>query len=724
MAKLQSGTRVYGNTSIDTFITVGANASITGTTNATSNSTGTLTVAGGVGIKGNVFTGSIYITGASNNLTFVDGTTLSTSPTASISAAFTQANTSNTVAIAAYVQANAANLTAVTAFDKANTVNAFAQAAFDKANTGGSGSSSGYLANSIIFANTTGYLSNVNGLQFFSSNNTIRTTSLTLTTGAGGQITFADGTTQATAASGAATDQTARNLANTANNNAQASFDKANLSLIVAQASYDQANASNITAVAAFNQANSANLTAVTAFNQANVSIIIGQAAYLQANAANLTAVTSFNQANSANLTAVTAFNQANVSIIIGQAAYLQANAANITAVAAFNQANSANLTAVTSFNQANVSIIIGQASYLQANAANITAVAAFNQANSANLTAVTSFNQANTATIIAQAAYNQANVGGASIDQTARTTANNAYSQANVATIIAQAAYAQANTGGGGGSGTLSIAVDNFTASGSSAIFALSNTPASSNNVIVNLNGVTQLKSSYTVVGSTLTLSETPVVGTLIDVTTFLSGGSGSSGVDQTARTTANSAAITAQAAFDKANTGGSGIDQTARTQANTSNTVAIAAYNQANTATIIAQAAYAQANTGGGSTILPLILNDISNQFTGSQSVFTLFTDQTNITSSDVVDSKNMEVIINGLRLAPYIKQNTYPWLTPYDSFIGFRVVSDANTANLIIYNSPAPTDQAVLTIINRSTNVQTRKYPYSATTIALGD
>jgi len=239
MAKLQSGTRVYGNTSIDTFITVGANASITGTTNATSNSTGTLTVAGGVGIKGNVFTGSIYITGTSNNLTFVDGTTLSTSPTASISAAFTQANTAtiigqaaytranseiigtaayvqantattigqaafvqantaNTVAIEAYVRANAANLTAVTAFDKANTVNAFAQAAFDKANTGGSGSSSGYLANSIIFANTTGYLSNVNGLQFFSSNNTIRTTSLTLTTGAGGQITFADGTTQST----------------------------------------------------------------------------------------------------------------------------------------------------------------------------------------------------------------------------------------------------------------------------------------------------------------------------------------------------------------------------------------------------------------------------------------------------------------------------------------------------------------------------------------------
>jgi hypothetical protein len=37
--------------------------------------------------------------------------------------------------------------------------------------TSGGGSSSGYLANSIIFANASGYLSNTNNLQFFTSNN-------------------------------------------------------------------------------------------------------------------------------------------------------------------------------------------------------------------------------------------------------------------------------------------------------------------------------------------------------------------------------------------------------------------------------------------------------------------------------------------------------------------------------------------------------------------------
>jgi hypothetical protein len=68
--------------------------------------------------------------------------------------------------------------------------------------TGSSGgSSSGYLANSIIFANTTGYLSNTNTLRFISSNNTLITGNVLLS-GANARITFADGTSMNTAASG------------------------------------------------------------------------------------------------------------------------------------------------------------------------------------------------------------------------------------------------------------------------------------------------------------------------------------------------------------------------------------------------------------------------------------------------------------------------------------------------------------------------------------------
>jgi len=125
-----------------------------------------------------------------------------------------------------------------------------------------------------------------------------------------------------------------------------------------------------------------------------------------------------------------------------------------------------------------------------------------------------------------------------------------------------------------------------------------------------------------------------------------------------------------------------------------------------------------------GGGSAFSPVILNDISNQFNNMNCVFPLRLEQDDITNSNVSDSKNLEVIINGLRLSPYIVQQTYPWMTPYDSFKGFRVVTTATSANLIIYNAPAMGDSASVTIINNSSTIQTRKYPYSATTIALGD
>jgi hypothetical protein len=121
---------------------------------------------------------------------------------------------------------------------------------------------------------------------------------------------------------------------------------------------------------------------------------------------------------------------------------------------------------------------------------------------------------------------------------------------------------------------------------------------------------------------------------------------------------------------------------------------------------------------------TTIPLVLNDISNQFDGYKNVFVLINDQTPITNTYIADSKNLEVVLNGRRLSPYVTQIPWPWLTTYDSFNGFRVVSNANTANLVIYNTPDPGDTAFLTIINSSLTIQTRKYPYSATTIALGD
>ena len=55
MAKLLSGTRIYGNATVD------SNLTVSGTTTSNSNSTGTLTVSGGVGVKGNVYSDMVYI---------------------------------------------------------------------------------------------------------------------------------------------------------------------------------------------------------------------------------------------------------------------------------------------------------------------------------------------------------------------------------------------------------------------------------------------------------------------------------------------------------------------------------------------------------------------------------------------------------------------------------------------------------------------------------------
>jgi hypothetical protein len=52
MALLRSETRIYGNATVDTFLKIDGNNTAFP---ATSNSTGALRVAGGIGVKGNVF---------------------------------------------------------------------------------------------------------------------------------------------------------------------------------------------------------------------------------------------------------------------------------------------------------------------------------------------------------------------------------------------------------------------------------------------------------------------------------------------------------------------------------------------------------------------------------------------------------------------------------------------------------------------------------------------
>lgn len=65
----------------------------------------------------------------------------------------------------------------------------------------------------------------------------------------------------------------------------------------------------------------------------------------------------------------------------------------------------------------------------------------------------------------------------------------------------------------------TLSVVTDTFTSDGVTLTYSLSVTPASTDYVNVNIDGVSQLKSAYTLTGNQLTLTGTPVVGAIVEV-------------------------------------------------------------------------------------------------------------------------------------------------------------------------------------------------------------
>jgi hypothetical protein len=77
-------------------------------------------------------------------------------------------------------------------------------------------------------------------------------------------------------------------------------------------------------------------------------------------------------------------------------------------------------------------------------------------------------------------------------------------------------------NGGGGGITGSSTIYSDTFTGTGSQTAFTLSTAPATINNTTVVIDGVSQLRSAYSVLGSVLTLSGAPVSGASIQVTTI----------------------------------------------------------------------------------------------------------------------------------------------------------------------------------------------------------
>ena len=150
----------------------------------------------------------------------------------------------------------------------------------------------------------------------------------------------------------------------------------------------------------------------------------------------------------------------------------------------------------------------------------------------------------------------------GANINGTANITGNVVLSGANVSLGAVGNLHITGGSNGyvlsTDGSGNLSwvsqapssnIVLDSFTGNGVQTVFQLTTTPTSEDYTLINIDGVSQLHSAYTVANANVTLSSAPANGALIEVMTFnLSGGGGggnSSGgytyVEATGNTTAS---------------------------------------------------------------------------------------------------------------------------------------------------------------------------------------
>ena len=209
-------------------------------------------------------------------------------------------------------------------------------------------------------------------------------------------ITFADGTSQNTAAAPYAYSNAAYGLANS--------------TLTYATAGFNKANTANVTAQAAFDFANSVNTYASAAYANGNNTLQYSQSAYAFANSVNTYAFAAYANGNNTLQFAQAGFNKANTANVTGQAAFDFANSVNTYAFSAYAFANSVNTYASAAYANGNNTLQYAQSAYGFANSINTYAYSAYANGNNTLQFAQAGFNLANTANVTAQAAFNKAN--------------------------------------------------------------------------------------------------------------------------------------------------------------------------------------------------------------------------------------------------------------------------------------------------------------------------
>ena len=251
-------------------------------------------------------------------------------------------------------------------------------------------------------------------------------------------ITFADNTSQNTAAAPYAYSNSAYAFANSINTYAYSAYSSANSTLTYATAAFNLANTGNVLAQAAYNQANLANVLAQAAFNKANAANVLAQSSYDYGNTVNTYAFSAYSYANGTNTLTVSAYNKANAANVLAQASFDFANTVNAYSSSAYAFANSVNTYASAAYANGNNTLQYTQSAYAFANSVNTYAFSAYANGNNTLQYAQSGYNKANGANVIAQASFDFAN--------TVNTYASSAYANGNNTLLFAQAGFNKAN--------------------------------------------------------------------------------------------------------------------------------------------------------------------------------------------------------------------------------------------------------------------------------------
>jgi len=127
---------------------------------------------------------------------------------------------------------------------------------------------------------------------------------------------------------------------------------------------------------------------------------------------------------------------------------------------------------------------------------------------------------------------------------------------------------------------------------------------------------------------------------------------------------------------------------------------------------------------------TVVNTVINDISHRFDNLSQVFTLRVDQNLLAGTEYTDSKDVEVVLNGYHLQPYVREYSSNYTSivigPFQSeYDGARTNTFRMRGNKIIfYQQPQRKTTVLIKINTLSASKQLRKYPLNPIHIAFGD